>query len=231
MSLPFSVDQFFDVFGAYNRALWPAALALWAYALTGAAALARRGPRGGRWIAVMLAVQWAWAGIAYHAMFFSPINPAAWLFGGLFVAESTLLVWFGVVRDRLRFSSFGSPRHLFAWVLIAYALLYPLVALGDGHAFPRTPTYGVPCPTALLTIGFLFASDPPLPHLITIIPIVWAFVGGSAAVLLGVRVDLMLWVAGVALAGLAINACVVSRFRRGGLAAAQAPDRPAAHLP
>ena len=126
-----------------------------------------------------------------HAGFFSSINPAAWLFSALFVAQGVLFVWFGVLHDRLRFSPLGSPRHTFAWVFIVYALLYPLLAHAGGHTFPRMPTYGVPCPTTLLTIGFLFAADPPVPRLIAVIPITWAFIGGSAALFLGVRADLM----------------------------------------
>jgi len=34
---------------------------------------------------------------------------------------------------------------------------------------------------------------------VAVIPIGWAFVGGSAAGLLGVRTDLLLWVAGISL--------------------------------
>jgi hypothetical protein len=30
MQLPFTKEQFFDLFAAYNEALWPAAVALWA---------------------------------------------------------------------------------------------------------------------------------------------------------------------------------------------------------
>jgi len=201
MNLPFSADEFFDVFGAYNRALWPAAIGLWLYAVLGVVALGRHRPNQRTWIAVMLATQWVWAGLVYHAGFFSSINPAAWLFSALFVAQGVLFVWFGVLHDRLRFSPLGSPRHTFAWVFIVYALLYPLLAHAGGHTFPRMPTYGVPCPTTLLTIGFLFAADPPVPRLIAVIPITWAFIGGSAALFLGVRADLMLWAAGLALAG------------------------------
>jgi len=61
------------------------------------------------------------------------------------------------------------------------------------------PTFGVPCPTTFLTIGWLFAADAPWPKVVALVPIGWAFVGGSAAVLFGVRADLMLWVAGIAL--------------------------------
>ena len=106
---------------------------------------------------------------------------------------------FGIVRDQLQFSPTGSPRHAVAWTLIVYALLYPLVVQVEGHAFPHGPTFGVPCPTTLQTVGLLFAADPPWPRTIAVIPIVWAFIGGSAAALLGVRADLMLWVAGFAL--------------------------------
>jgi len=79
-------------------------------------------------------------------------------------------------------------------------LLYPAIVRAEGHAFPRLPTFGVPCPTTILTIGFLLAADRSLPRLVAVIPFVWAFIGGSAAFLLGVRADLMLLAAGIALA-------------------------------
>jgi uncharacterized protein DUF6064 len=197
-SLPFTRDQFFDVFALYNRSLWPFALALWAYALVAAMALSRR--RGcGRGPVAMLAIQWIWAGVAYHAVFFSIINPAARLFAALFLIEAGLLVWFGVVRDQLRFSPNGSRRHVIGWILVTYALLYPLLTQVEDRAFPESATFGLPCPTTILTIGWLFLADPASPTVLALIPIGWALLGGSAAGLLGVRADLMLWVAGIAL--------------------------------
>jgi Family of unknown function (DUF6064) len=200
MNLPFTRDQFFDVLAAYNHSLWPFALGLWGYALAAVVILGRRHQAHARFAAAMLAVQWAWAGVAYHAMFFAAINPTAWFFGALFIIEAGLLVWFGVVHDELRFSPTGSLRHVTAWTLIVYALLYPLLAQAEGHAFPRGPTFGVPCPTTLLTIGWLFAAVRPWPTLVALIPIGWALVGGSAAMLFDVRTDFMLWAAGTALA-------------------------------
>ena len=90
-------------------------------------------------------------------------------------------------------------RDQFFDVLAAYNRSRWLFALAPGHAFPRGPTFGVPYPTTLLTIGWLFAADPPWPKVLALIPIGWAVVGGSAAVLFGVRADLMLWAAGIAL--------------------------------
>jgi hypothetical protein len=63
----------------------------------------------------------------------------------------------------------------------------------------------VPCPTTILTIGFLLAGGAPVPVAVALIPILWAFVGGSAAFLLGMRADLMLLAAGIALAASVIR--------------------------
>lgn len=217
MDLPFTSAQFFDVFGAYNRSLWVFVLGLWMYAAVGVFVLARSRDGRGRFLPTLLVVQWAWAGLAYHAAFFSRINPAAWLFAALFVVQSLLFFWFGVVHHQLRFAPRGSFRHAAAWTLIIYALVYPLIVRIEGHVWDA-PTFGVPCPTTLLTIGFLFAADLPWPRTIAVIPVLWSFVAGSAAILLGVRADLMLWVAGVALGAYVLRRSdghrqVVSRFR------------------
>jgi len=200
MPLPFTPDAFFDVFAAYNQRLWPFALVLWlltAYALV---VLTRAKPLRPWIIPGLLAIHWAWAGLAYHAAFFSRINPAAWVFSGLFLLEAGLLLWHGVVHRRLQLSRGLFFQHVLSWGLMAYALLYPAIARAEGHAFPRLPTFGVPCPTTILTIGFLLAADRSLPRLVAVIPFVWALIGGSAAFLLGVRADLMLLAAGIALA-------------------------------
>ena len=69
-----------------------------------------------------------------------------------------------------------------------------------GHAFPALPTFGVPCPTTILTIGFLFAADAETPRAIAAIPLAWALIAGSAALTLGVVPDVMLWAGGGAYA-------------------------------
>jgi hypothetical protein len=61
------------------------------------------------------------------------------------------------------------------------------------------PIFGVPCPTTILTIGFFLSAKDPLPRMLTVIPILWAFIGGSAAFLLGVHADLALLVSGIIL--------------------------------
>ena len=202
MTLPFTDEQFFGVFAAYNSLLWPAAFALWVATAVVCLAWLRDGAHRQPLVPALLALHWIWVGLAYHAAFFTRINPAAWLFSGLFVVEAGLLVWYGIVQGRIRFAERASSRrHIVAGGLIAYALVYPLIAQAEGHAYPQVPTFGVPCPTTILTIGFLLAAKPPVSRLVTVIPILWAFIGGSAAILFGVRADLMLLVAGLALLG------------------------------
>jgi hypothetical protein len=197
MNMPFTQDQFFDVLAAYNTELWPLVLALWIVTVVTAVRLFRDPQSSRRLIAVLLAVHWAWAGLAYHAAFFSRINPAAPLFAVLFLVESGLFAWYGLLRGRLRWSSTRSPRQIVAWIVILYGIMYPAIAWAEGHAFPRLPTFGLPCPTTILTIGLLIAADPPMPRLLALIPIAWATLGGQAAFLFGVRTDLMLLVSGI----------------------------------
>jgi hypothetical protein len=87
MQLPFTREQFFDLFIAYNEALWPAALALWVGSAAIAWRLLARRPND-RWISALLVFHWAWSALAYHVAFFTRINPAAWLFAVLFIGQA-----------------------------------------------------------------------------------------------------------------------------------------------
>jgi hypothetical protein len=203
MQLPFTEDQFFDLFAAYNTMLWPALVALWlASAVASALLLSSRRPRH-RWISALLAAHWAWSGLAYHAAFFTQINPAAWLFAALFVVQAALFVWWGVVQGRLSFAPWPNRWAAVAWVLIVYSLVYPAINVVQHLSVSRIPTFGVPCPTTIFTAGLLMLATPrswPL----SIIPVIWSVVGGSAALLLGVHADYALPLAGIALAAFSL---------------------------
>lgn len=90
MPLPFSEGQFLQVFADYNRAVWPSQLLLYAAALAGLYFAAAGGRRSGRVVWVVLSALWLWMGVVYHLAFFVAINPAASLFGALFVLQALL---------------------------------------------------------------------------------------------------------------------------------------------
>ncbi len=197
MNVPFTQDQFFDVLGAYNSELWPFVLALWIVSVVVVIRLYRQPVSSGPIVTMLLAVHWAWTALAYHAAFFTTINPAASAFAAMSLLEAALLIWSGLLRHRLHWSAIRSRWQVVAWMLVVYGLLYPVIARAEGHAFPRLPTFGVPCPTTILTIGLLIAADQPMPRLLAVIPITWAIIGGQAAFLFGVRTDLMLLASGI----------------------------------
>jgi hypothetical protein len=196
MTLPFTSEQFFDVFRRYNLAVWPAQWLLYALALCAVVFAARGGARVGRYAALVLALLWLWMGMAYHITFFSTVNPAATVFGLLFVVEGGLLILASVAGRRLSFRARLDADGVLGVLLLAYALLfYPLFGGALGHRYPASPTFGLPCPTTIYTFGLLLWAARPVPRAVLAVPVLWALVGTLAVVKLGVWEDLGLPVA------------------------------------
>jgi len=197
--LPFTVEQFFGVFRAYNQAVWPVQWVLVALALVALVMAARPNRWSNQVVAAILGGLWLWLGLAYHLAFFSAINPVAYAFAAVSVAGGLAFVWFGVVRRQLRFRVSFQPRGWLGWALVTFSLaIYPAWAVVAGHRFPEFATFGLPCPTTIFTIGMLAFLVPPYPRWPLVAPVLWCFVGAQAAFLLAVPQDLGLLVAAVA---------------------------------
>ncbi len=141
-----------------NGALWPVAAILWLATLAATVRVLRGRARAGG-LAALLALHWIWSGIAYHAVFFTRINPAAWGFAGLFVLGAAAFVWFGVVRHRLTFDIGWTPRHVLAGLFITYALAYPGLVLLTGLRWPRMPALRIACPHDAIHRGLTLGSS------------------------------------------------------------------------
>ena len=198
MSLPFSQQDFLAVFAAFHEALWPVVLISWGLAVFLLAVLARHTVRPAT-VLTFGAFLWGWSGVAYHAVFFARVNPAAWGFAVLFVVEAVGLLWVAVTRRPIVFAVGHSLRGRIAGGLMSYAIIYPILVWLSGHEYPRAPVFAVPCPTVLFTAGTLLAATPAVPRWLYAVPVMWACVGGSAAFLLGMTPDLMLFAAAAAL--------------------------------
>jgi hypothetical protein len=199
MMLPFTLEQFLDVFASYNRALWPAALLLWLASLGAVVLVVRRDPRTTRVVAGLLTIHWAWSGVAYHLAYFRSINPVALLFGVLFVVQAGFFLWWAFRAPPTGFHLQAGRWSRVGLAFMAYALVYPALGLAFGLSYPRMPTFGVPCPTTLFTVGALLVARSSAPRWLGLIPLAWTVVGGSAAFLIGVRADLALPVSGAVL--------------------------------
>ena len=205
MQVPFTVEQFFGVFQAYNTAVWPVQMLLLLLAALAVIFIALRRPWSGMAVSAILAVLWIWLGAAYHLAFFARINPVAYGFGALSIVGGLLFAWHGVTHRRLAFSFGKGIRAAIGTALLLFAvLIYPIWATLSGHGYPALPTFGLPCPTTIFTIGVLtLASGTSLRAVLTV-PILWSLVGSQAAFVLDVKPDLGLLVAGVVAVGLFI---------------------------
>lgn len=191
MNLPFTLDQFLQVFTAWNTAIWPLQLVSTLLGAIAVVLLFRPVPGAVRIICGILALFWAVMAVGYHWMFFTAINPAAWLFGALFLLQAVLFLVEGVICGRIRFDQVTKARLGLAGVLVAYALIvYPLIGLLFTHPYPGTPLFGVaPCPTTIFTLGALALARYRRVLLLALVPLAWSLVGGSAAFQLGVPQD------------------------------------------
>jgi hypothetical protein len=207
MSLPFTLAEFLQVFAAYNTAIWPMQVAAAVLGAVAIVLLFLRHAWADRSISAILFLFWGGMAIGYHWTYFSTINDAAYLFGGLFLLAAVIFLVEGVIRGRVHYTAAADARGLLAAALIVYSfVVYPLVGLFATHPYPETPLFGVaPCPTTIFSLGFLVIAQHPKPVLLAAIPLLWSLVGGSAAFLLGVFQDLgllaaaALWLAIVAI--------------------------------
>jgi Family of unknown function (DUF6064) len=198
MRLPLTIDQFLDVFRQYNDAVWPAQWILVTLALVAVVLAMRNRPGGDRWVSGILALLWFWMAAVYHLAFFAKVNRVAVTFAAAFAIQGIMFVW---VAFRARPPSYR-PRSTGATVigalLIAYALLlYPALGYLLGHRYPSAPTFGVPCPTTIFTLGMIVWSSGSIPGRLLVVPLAWAIVGVSAAVNLGMTEDFGLLAAGM----------------------------------
>jgi len=196
--LPFTPEQFLGVFVNYNEVIWPIQIAAYVLGAISIASLFRKTRAADRVIAGVLAAMWLWTGVAYHALSFSVINKAAYIFAALFIVEGCYLVYAGVYRDQIRFGLRPILATAVGISLIAYtAIAYPLIGVATGHRYPEMPMFGVtPCPVTIFTFGMLLLTLRPVPSWLFVIPFVWSLIGGSAAILLNVPQDWLLLVSG-----------------------------------
>jgi len=199
MKIPFTVEQFFDIFGTYNTAIWPAQVLVYILGILALVLAFRESKLSSRIISGILAFFWIWMGLFYHIVHFRVINPAAWIFGIAFVLQGLLFLLIGTIFERLVFRFISKPLPIIGACFILYAMvIYPLLGISFGHSYPRSPMFGVaPCPATIFTFGILLWATEPVPGYLLIIPLLWAFIGMSAAVNLRVPQDYGLVVAGV----------------------------------
>lgn len=198
--LPFSIDQFMGVFVEYNRAIWPAQIV--SYVLGGSALylVIKKWSTADQHINRILGVFWIWMGLIYHIFFFAEVNPAAYLFGTLFILQGLAFVFLIRIGVEFKYEYRKDAYGMAGLLFILYALIvYPLLGYVWGHVYPQAPVFGVaPCPTTIFTFGLLLLSKGKVPVWLLVVPGLWSLIGFSAAYQLAIYEDMGLVVAGIA---------------------------------
>ncbi len=196
---PFSHEQFIQVFHEYNVAVWPMQIVLYIFAVFAVLLTLKQNRMYGMFAGIAVGLMWLWTGIAYHWMRFTEINPAAWLFGGLYVAQGVILILYGVLhKDGFVFKWRLSVNWIVGLLFILFAtILYPVLGIYFGHTYPNNPTFALPCPLTIFTFGLLLWSLRRVPWYVFAIPLLWALTGSRAAVNWGIYEDYGLLIAGV----------------------------------
>ena len=196
--MPFTIEQFLEVFAEYNRAVFPMQVILVSAALVAIFLAVRTSKSSSRFVSAILAFFWLWMGVAYHLLFFSRINRAAFFFGAFFIFQAVILFYAGVLKDELSFRFRFDTSGVIGVLLILYALIvYPLLGFVFGHVYPQSPTFGLPCPTTIFTFGLLLWTDKKMPWYVLPIPFLWSLIGIAAELSLGLREDIPLPLAGI----------------------------------
>ncbi|QRM29959.1 DUF6064 family protein [Microvirga sp. VF16] len=204
--LLFSARTYYRLFELYNRAIWPAQLLALLLGLILLWRLQRTGPQQGSVVMVILAAGWLWTAWAYLLEYYDTINWAARYLATAFVVEALLLIWTGLVRNRILFLPYGDWISRTGMGLVLFALaVQPLIGPLVGRDWWQAEIFGVaPDPTVLATLGVLLTVDKRPPWGLMIIPLIWCALSGATLWTMGSPDAWVVPMAALGVLGLAI---------------------------
>jgi len=198
MKIPFTIEQFLQVFKDYNLSIWPGQIVFYVLGIVMIILTFKKKSYSNLVNNILLSFLWLWMGIVYHIIFFTTINKSAYLFGIFYIIQGILTLYFGVFRSKLTYHFTYNIYSLTGLFLISYALIfYPIIGFFAGHIYPSAPTFGLPCPTTIFTLGLFLLTDTKMPKYVLIIPLLWSLIGYSAAFNFGILEDIGLLISGI----------------------------------
>jgi len=190
MKTPFTLEDFLGVFSNYNQTVFPFQFIFYLLGVTIVILLLNPISRSSRIISFILSFFWIWMGLVYFFTFFSVISPAAYLFGTIFLLEGIFFLYYGVYHEKLSFKFHRERNGVTGLILVSFSLIgYPVLNYVFAHTYPASPTFGLPCPTTIFTLGILLQKDRKFPFHIYIIPLAWSLIGFTAVFKFGIIED------------------------------------------
>ncbi|WP_087004878.1 DUF6064 family protein [Rhizobium sullae] len=177
--LLFSPRVYWRMFELQNAALWPLQALTVGLGFAAIALAVRQPYASGRFVALVLAILWAFVGWSFLWNRYTTINWAAAYVAPVFAVEAVLLLAVGTLLNGLVFDRRG-PAGWMGYVLLAFALAgQPLLAPLQGRVWASSEFFGIaPDPTAIGTLGFLLLARGKTLSLLLPIPLLWCFLSG-----------------------------------------------------
>jgi hypothetical protein len=134
----------------------------------------------GRIVAVILATCWLFVAWAYLLARYDTINWAASYFAAGYAVEALLLVWTGLIRNRLSLRPSRDVAGAAGLCIFVFALFaWPLVGRLLGRPWLQVEIFAIaPDPTVVATLGVLVAADRTHWELL-VVPLLWCAISGA----------------------------------------------------
>jgi hypothetical protein len=175
--LLFTPNTYYRLFELYNRAVWPAHMAVAALGLLLVVLLFHGGERRARAIAGVLAACWLWVAWAFLFARYDSINWMARYAAVGFTLQSVLLIISGLFLNRLK-PSMDFTSHAGTAIVIFALFIQPLFALLLGRPWTQMEIFGLaPDPTVAATLGALLTMRR-APWTLFVVPLLWCAVTG-----------------------------------------------------
>jgi len=198
MKVPFTIDQFFNVFENYNTKIFPFQLLILLLGLIVLVFVHQKKSSKNILIGGFLGLLWIWTGAVYHLMFFTAINKPAFVFGGLFILQGLLFLLNTFSNSKIEYGFGEKAKDYLGYFFILFGLIiYPIIGYVVEGSASRIISLGLPCPSTIFTFGFLMLATNKVPKYLLISPFLWSLIGLSAAINFGVIQDYMLIISAI----------------------------------
>ena len=179
--LLFSPQTYYRLFELYNKDIWPIQILTLAFGAAITVLVVCKPVWHGRAVTAILSAVWLWVAWAYHLQRYATINWAAHFFAAGFAVEAGLLIWTGIIRGRLVYTSASLALNRAGLGVFIFALVVqPFGGLLLGRSWSQVELFGIaPDPTVVATLGILLRAADRTFWELFIIPVIWCTISGT----------------------------------------------------
>lgn len=177
----FSSHTYYRLIELYNVSVWPLQLAAILLGIIILVLTWRRPHWHGKAVSLILALGFLLVAMAFHWQRFANIHWVAIYFALAFAIQAGLLLWAGVVKNKLVIKTDYSETQFIGFGILGFALfIQPFVMMLAGHHWKQAELFALmPDPTVTATIGILLLTDIRKHWWLLIIPLLWCLVSAA----------------------------------------------------